>query len=74
MNEKERQLSSKVMIQKWTLNLNWSDKKVKTKNILSCFEINPMFRTSAHGLFPDLSRACNLALFIEGIKNCIEMS
>ena len=23
----------------WTLNLNWSDKKVKTKNFHGCFEI-----------------------------------
>ena len=36
----------------WTLNLNWSDKKVKTKNLLGCFEINSMFRTSVHGFFP----------------------
>ena len=41
----------------WTLNLNWSDKKVKTKNLLGCFEINSMFRTSVHGFFPELSRA-----------------
>ena len=32
--------------QEWTLNLNWSDKKVKTKNLLGCFEINSMFQTS----------------------------
>ena len=44
-------------IQEWTLNLNWSDKKVKTKNLLGCFEINSMFRTSVHGFLPDLSRA-----------------
>ena len=36
-------------IQEWTLNLNWSDKKVKTKNLLSFFEINSTFRTSVHG-------------------------
>ena len=43
--------------QKWTLNLNWSDKKVKRKNLLGCLEINSMLRTSVHGFFPDLSRA-----------------
>ena len=32
--------------------MNWSDKKVKTKNLLGCFEINSMFRTSEHGFFP----------------------
>ena len=37
--------------------MNWSDKKVKTKNLLGCFEINSMFRTSVHGFLPDLSRA-----------------
>ena len=26
-------------IQEWTLNLNWTDKKVKTKTLLGCFEI-----------------------------------
>ena len=44
-------------IQAWTLNLNWSDKIVKTRNLLGCFEINSMFRTSVHGFLPDLSRA-----------------
>ena len=53
-------------IQEWTLNLNWSDKKVKTKNLLGCFEINSMFRTSVHGFFPDLSRAYNMVRVIEG--------
>ena len=53
-------------IQEWTLNLNWSDKKVKTKNIIGCFEINSMFRTSVHGLFLDLSRAYNMVRVIEG--------
>ena len=43
-------LSNKVY--QWTLNLNWSDKKVKTNNLLGCFEINSMFRTSEHGFFP----------------------
>ena len=27
-------------------------KKVKTKNLLCCFEINLMFQTSLHGFFP----------------------
>ena len=53
-------------IQGWTLNLNWSDKKVKTKNLLCFFEINSMFRTSVHGFFPDLSRAYNMLRVIEG--------
>ena len=53
-------------IQGWTLNLNWSDKKVKTKNLLGCFEINSMFRTSVHDFFPDLSRAYNMVRVIEG--------
>ena len=52
--------------QEWTLNLNWSDKKVKTKNLLGCFEINSMFRTSVHDFFPDLSRAYNMVRVIEG--------
>ena len=54
--------------QEWTLNLNWSDKKVKTKNLLSCFEINSMFRTSVHGFLPDLSltRSYNMVRVIEG--------
>ena len=32
--------------------MNWSGKKVKTKNLLSCLEINSMFRTSVDGFFP----------------------
>ena len=47
--------------------MNWSDKKVKTKNLLGCFEINSMFRTSVHGFFPDLSRAYNMVRVIEGM-------
>ena len=47
-----RQLSENESKQELTLNLNWSDKKVKTKNLLGCFEINSMFRTSVHGFFP----------------------
>ena len=53
-------------IQGWTLNLNWSDKTVKTNNLLGCFEINSMFWTSVHGFFPDLSRACNMVQIILG--------
>ena len=53
-------------IQGWTLNLNWSDKKVKMKNWLGCFEINSMFRTSVHGFLPDSSRVYNMARVIEG--------
>ena len=51
MNGEELQLSNKVL-EEWTLNLNWSHKKVKTKDLLSCFEINSMFRTSVDGFFP----------------------
>ena len=47
------------------MNLNWSDKKVKTKNLLGCFEINSMFRTSVHGFFPDFSRAYNMVRVIK---------
>ena len=36
------------------------DKKVKTRNLLGCFEINSMFRTSVHGFLPDLPRAYNM--------------
>ena len=52
-------------IQEWTLNLNWSDEKLKTKNLLG-FDINSMFRTSVHGFFLDLSRAYNKVRVIEG--------
>ena len=52
--------------QEWTLNLNWSDKKVKTKNWLGCFEVKSMFRALVHGFFPDLSRAYNMVRVIEG--------
>ena len=52
--------------QEWTLNLNWSDKKVKTKNLLGCFEINSMFQTSVNDFFRDLSRAYNMVRVIEG--------
>ena len=52
--------------QEWTLNLNWSDKKVKTKNLPGCFEINSMFRTSVNDFFRDLSRAYNMVRVIEG--------
>ena len=42
MDGEELQLSNKVL-EEWTLNLNWRHKKVKTKDLLSCFEINSMF-------------------------------
>ena len=42
MDGEELQLSNKVL-EEWTLNLNWSHKKVKTKDLLRCFEINSMF-------------------------------
>ena len=38
MDGEELQLSNKVL-EEWTLNLNWSHKKVKTKDLRSCFEI-----------------------------------
>ena len=44
-------------IQGWTLNLIWSDKKVKTTNWHGCFETNSMFPTSVHGFSPDVPRA-----------------
>ena len=66
MGGKETKAIKQQSIQEWTLNLNWSDKKVKTKNIIGCFEINSMFRTSEHGLFPDLTRAYNIVRVIEG--------
>ena len=43
-----------------------SFKKVKTKNVLGCFEINSMFRTSVHGFLPDLWHAYNMVRVIEG--------
>ena len=66
MGGKETKAIKQQSIQEWTLNLNWSDKKVKTKNIIGCFEINSMFRTSEHGLFHDLTRAYNIVRVIEG--------
>ena len=66
MGGKETKAIKQQSIQEWTLNLNWSDKKVKTKNLLGCFEINSMFRTSVHDFFPDLSRAYNMVRVIEG--------
>ena len=48
---------SLINIQGWTLNLNCSNKKVKTKNCHGCFGINSMFRTSVQCLFSDLSRS-----------------
>ena len=57
---------NKKSMQGGTLNLNWSNKKFKTKNWLGCFEINSMFRDSVHGFFPDLSRGYNMVPVIEG--------
>ena len=48
------------------MNLNWSGKKVKAKNLLGYFEINSVFRTSADGFFPDLSCAYNMVRVIDG--------
>ena len=58
--------SKQQSIQEWTLNLNWSDKKVKTRNLLGCFEIKSMFRTSADGFLPHLSRAYNMVRVYRG--------
>ena len=44
--------------------LEWT--KRREKDLLGCFEINSMFRTSVHGFFPDLSRAYNMVRVIEG--------
>ena len=38
----------------------------KEKNLLGCFEINSMFRTSVYGFFPHLSRLYNMVRVIEG--------
>ena len=61
-----RECNKQQSIQEWTLNLNWSDKVVKTKSWLGWFEVNPMFRTSVHGYFPGFSRACNMVGVIAG--------
>ena len=60
-------------IQEWTLNLNWSDKKVKTRNLLGCLEINSMFRTLVHGFLPDLSELTTW-FELSRVKLHIEMS
>ena len=51
MGGKETKAIKQQSIQEWTLNLNWSEQKRKTKNLLGCFEINSIFRTSVHGFF-----------------------
>ena len=63
MDGKERQLNNKLHRNGPALNLNWNDKKVKTNNLLGCFEIN---QCSVHGSFLDLSRAYNMVQVIEG--------
>ena len=69
MDGKERQIIKQQSIQEWTLNLNWSDKKVKKKSLLCCFEINSMFWTnSVPVFFPDLSRAYNMVQEILRVK------
>ena len=83
MDGKERQLLKQKSIQGWTLNLNWSDKKVKTKNLLCFLEINSMFRTSVHGFFPtchalitwfELSRVKLYRNELKGNKNYFELA
>ena len=70
-------------MQEWTLNLNWSDKNVKTKNIIGCFEIKSMFQTSEHGFFPtchalktwfELSRVKLYRNELKGNKNYFELA
>jgi len=63
---KKGNIIKRQSIQESILNLNWNDKKVKTKNLLRWFEINSMFWTSVHSFFPDLSRAYNIVRVIEG--------
>ena len=69
-------------IQEWILNLNWSDKKVKTKNLLGCLFFS-MFRTSEHGFFPtchafitwfELSRVKLYRNELRENKNCFELA
>ena len=58
--------------------MNWSDKKVKTNNLLGCFEINSM--CSEHGSFPDLSTWFELSRVklyrneLKGKKNYFELA
>ena len=71
-------------IQEWTLNLNWSDKKEKTRNRLGCFENVSDFSTRFFFVFffPDLSLAYNMVRVIEklyrndlkGNKNYFELA
>ena len=60
-NKQQKQQS----IQGWTLNLTWSDKKVKTKNLLGCF-----FPT-CHALITwfELSRVKQYRNYLNGNKN-----
>ena len=65
------------------MNLNWNDKKVNTKNLLCCFEINSMFRTSVHRFSPtchvlitwfELSRVKLYRNELKGNKNYFELA
>ena len=51
MGGKETKAIKQQSIQEWTLNLNWSEQENERQNLLGCFEINSMFRTSVHGFF-----------------------
>ena len=62
--------------------LEWQ-KKVKTKNLLGCFEINSIFWTSVHGFFPtchalitwiELSRVKLYRNELKGNKNYFELA
>ena len=67
-------------IQGWTMNLNWSDKKLKEKELNRLFS---MFRTSVHGFFPtchslitwfELSRVKLCRNILKGNKNYFELA
>ena len=49
---KESSSKDWFLTQGWTLNLNWGDIKVKTKNWHCCLLINSTFWTSVHFFFP----------------------
>ena len=51
MGGKETKAIKQQSIQEWTLNLNWSEQENERQNLLGCFEITSMFRTSVHGFF-----------------------
>ena len=56
--------------------MNWSDKKVKTKNSQGCFKINSMFWTSVHVLISwfELSKVKLYRNDLKGHKNYFELA